>query len=557
MSAEDFQSLRSSARKELLDALTAHLPGKKVMYMDESLSSMVSLTLDVADLKNVGVDSWAKLDSPDVFRFEDQTCGVVFLVRSSNLFLFDFISLHLSPSRLNLVLLVHPSSLSASLAMGTSIGSREGSREGGGCLAKEILQDKPCEVVNISKLFLTVLESDLCDLEISGIFRDFHIFGGTWKLSTLAAVLGNFPKFPIIHSIGHASQFVAELLCKSYPSHQCSSNCSSKHSSSIHSSSKHSSNSELILIDRSIDMLSIIASQFSYESTIDETLGIKGGYVRRKFLYDELFREVRGRNFAQVSEFFKSKAESIQKVYREKEGLQEISDLHEYMEKFKVTQTAHTLLSWHVNLAKDISDQVSDRAALLEAEDGLMSGRLGGGAEEEIKKMMEKGETVDNVMKIGMMQGIVSGNFLGKQTIKDILQNYGIEYMGLMENTEILIKNLAKNFWKIKDIFDLVPEREDALGEGYAGYVPLTVRLIERKERWREHTEALNLLNGPVLEINTGRGEGELVVCFVGGVTYGEINALRVLAQKQKKQISVITTEILNCKSFFHSLAEF
>jgi hypothetical protein len=328
-------------------------------------------------------------------------------------------------------------------------------------------------------------------------------------------------------------------------------------------------NGRLVLIDRAVDALSIVASQFGYQATLDETLGIHNGMVKKTQLSSEdaIFLEIRGRNFAQVSEYFKSKAETIQEVYKEKERLKEISDLHDYMEKFKATQALHGLLTAHVNLAKEASDVMAINASVgeevLELEDAIISGRLSGSEIfRRLELLMEKGTNLEVVMKLAMVHGIIVGNVFDKNFVKSFLANYGVQMLALLENAEKASTLCSRNFWKIKDAFDLVPEGHDDLAEGYAGYVPLTVRLIQRLGKWREQTEALNLLNGPVLEIRpnaeTRRKDEDtsVVVCFLGGATYGEINALRVLAEKQKIKISILTTEIINCKSFFNSLAE-
>ena len=235
------------------------------------------------------------------------------------------------------------------------------------------------------------------------------------------------------------------------------------------------------------------------------------------------------------------------------------------MEKFKNTQTIHSLLTTHVNLAKEISDlqatRKSAQSEILEIEDGIMSGRIRNSTDifARLSKMIDKGEKLEHVLKLGTLSGIITGNFFDKKMNKQILESYGLDKIEILENLQVILSKNSKNFWKIKDLFDLVPEQTDDLAESYAGYVPLSVRLVQDLAKWRQQTERLNLLHGPVLEISQGSPllEGEtLVVCFVGGATFSEVNALRTLAKKQQKKIFVVTTEMLSAKSFFDSLAE-
>merc|ERR1712113_396646 len=47
-----------------------------------------------------------------------------------------------------------------------------------------------------------------------------------------------------------------------------------------------------------------------------------------------------------------------------------------------------------------------------------------------------------------------------------------------------------------------------------------------------------------------------VLVCFLGGVTYGEIAALRRLSELEdgRRKFLVLTTEVINTKKFFESL---
>ena len=76
-------------------------------------------------------------------------------------------------------------------------------------------------------------------------------------------------------------------------------------------------------------------------------------------------------------------------------------------------------------------------------------------------------------------------------------------------------------------------------------YAPLSVRLIEMRDQWKQHDEAMRLLPGPtierdqelpqaILESRTGGAAPSTkvtLVFFIGGITFTEISAIRYLSQ--------------------------
>ncbi|KAF4659005.1 Vacuolar protein sorting-associated protein 33B [Perkinsus chesapeaki] len=123
---------------------------------------------------------------------------------------------------------------------------------------------------------------------------------------------------------------------------------------------------------------------------------------------------------------------------------------------------------------------------------------------------------------------------------------------------------------------------DTGIAYAYSGYAPLSVRLVELTEAepngWRGAAENLNLLWGPAIEVACGVapeilpgsvdqdgtvGKGDkasrtnqlllvyhilqvVVVCFVGGVTYGEIAALRRLSA-----VEVFADKVINGQSAY------
>jgi hypothetical protein len=126
----------------------------------------------------------------------------------------------------------------------------------------------------------------------------------------------------------------------------------------------------------------------------------------------------------------------------------------------------------------------------------------------------------------------------------------------------------SKSKWpRIREEFRLILEANNenmdpgnALAEAYSGYVPLSIRLVQLlNSSWKTCADKLGLLRGPAIEIvqecpvatSGGVATGNSInvaVVFIGGVTYGEMAALRKLSQLEggKRRFIVITTDVAN-----------
>ena len=100
----------------------------------------------------------------------------------------------------------------------------------------------------------------------------------------------------------------------------------------------------------------------------------------------------------------------------------------------------------------------------------------------------------------------------------------------------------------------------------YGGYCPICVRLIEKafSNGWDSIKETLKKLPGetdfPINEseiINNEKNERKyFLAVFIGGITYGELAAIRYLNKINKnKKIIVLTTSMINTNKIFKALS--
>lgn len=96
-------------------------------------------------------------------------------------------------------------------------------------------------------------------------------------------------------------------------------------------------------------------------------------------------------------------------------------------------------------------------------------------------------------------------------------------------------------------------------------YVPLICRIVENTaaEGWNELK--LKRIFGdsiPIFCTNSSAPKPDnrirkaIIVCFIGGVTFAEIAALRLFAQNSDFRIIIVTTHIIQRSNFMQNLSE-
>ena len=591
----DLAGLRNLARKDLLHALATQ-PGKKILYLDDALTGIVSLTLEVADLRSHGVTSWGKLDNPDVFKFDDVASPAVFLIRAFGaraVLQAARVAAHLADDAKKGI--TRPYLLLVAPSMSFAV--------------RDKLRELRCDVrIECLPNFHTcILEGDLISAEIPGLFRDFHAFGSLAGLGNLSKILihwqKSFGKFRKIYSVGSAAKSLADMVLAAAAeesSEQATPAPGELRVPLVQSgvSGQHELLGRVdaaVFIDRRVDLASLFCTEVNYEALLDRVLGIKNGFIeipngdgKTQLALnsdDPIFKEMRDLPSSQLGSWLKRKASEIQETYKEKDSLQNIPEIHEYMTKFKTTQHEHSSLTAHVNLASTLSAAATSQdwfAAQLRLEDEIISGaKSGSEGVAAIEALIDHGEPMARIMRLMCLLSISSGGIKSKaleSLMKTCIEAFGIEMLPLLENLQVTgalkaAKNLnpagGSKWSKVKEAFKLVPadQENNDLGSAFSGYVPLTVRLVELLcgKGWRSATDALNLLWGPALEVSQtttetlrlGNPTQVTLLVFVGGVSYGEVSAIRALERLQgaKQRFIIMTTEMLNHSKLFDSLA--
>ena len=167
----------------------------------------------------------------------------------------------------------------------------------------------------------------------------------------------------------------------------------------------------------------------------------------------------------------------------------------------------------------------------------------------------------------------IKNKFL-EQIKKEFLNTYGYQDLFLIKNLEKvgMLKVLdGLNFYneankKLQLVYGNVDLNEpNDTSYAYIGYAPIIIRLIEKgiaQGGWSNIKDILKKIPGdsnfPTDESDIFKSTVDkqfILVVFIGGITYGELAAIRLLNKKNRnKKFVIITTGIINSKKIFESL---
>lgn len=594
----DIAGVQAYNRTSLLDLLHS-CPGRKILLMDASLSGPLSLICDPSDLKDHGAQ-FAKLGEP----IKTECNQIVFLVRSTHAELMSLVAAQIHSdetqglaSRRKYIVIFMP-------------------RKSEQCLQR-LEQENVLANVDILEhdLHFFPVDDDVLSMEMAGVYRDFHLHGDPTTLfyaaHALMSIQNRFGVIPSVHAIGSSAKYVAEMIIglrkekaldatlKDPTTTKTTSQVGVPPVAPKKEKSRKSQQPRIhgvVLIDRGVDLFSVLCSQFTYQALIDDIVGIKdtvaelgaditGGDAKKVRLSsdDVLYKEIRDLHIGVLGPLLHRKASEIQTTYAQKDNLKNIEEMHQYMKKFKAVQGEHTALQTHVNLAAHIKQMTTEDEYMqqLKAEDEITAGSSGNTLE-YIEDLIDDQKPIELVLRLMCLFSLANNGIRAKQLDhlkKAVTQMYGFEHVMTLcglEQAGLLRYQGGKSLWpQVKKSFNLFVDESEVdkdISYAYSGYAPLSIRLVQviksLQHGWRSCTDALNLLNGPAVIFEQPPDRGTVfeppdpsapqvvLVFFLGGVTYAEMAALRKLSDMEggRRKFIIATTEFLGPKKLFESL---
>ena len=458
-----------------------------------------------------------------------------------------------------------------------------------------------------------VLDYDIISMEDKQCFKELFLFKFSDCIDNLANILINFQeifgKIKNRYIIGENSKILAEILDK-------------KENEGFLTNDKNVINSQILacfLIDRSIDYITPMCSEFTYEAMLHKNFGLffnkmkidnnitkvkkkedpknlintnknkaKEDIVTINLSHDDrLYQLIKSFNFDKLRLFLSRRLQYQEDLLKTmKSDSQKKFDAESISKDvlmIKEMNLERPMLYMHINLTNYLLGLTSAPRAKrrLQLEQTLLSGDKD--CVELLHdyydmEMTRKGDPYE-LMKLFCLENLVFGGVKGKyyDSFKnDFLLTYGQKLFFLFKNLEelkILNKDgKSKLYQTLLEKLNLINFNVDINNPTdtsfvFGGFSPISIRLVEtalKKGFATIHKDILkNICNDfsfPPNEdqvINPNGDNNFILLVFIGGITYSEIEAIRFLNKSEefnKYKFLIITTNVINAKSFFEEI---
>ncbi|XP_064620988.1 vacuolar protein sorting-associated protein 33B-like [Lineus longissimus] len=450
-------------------------------------------------------------------------------------------------------------------------------------------------------LDLIPLDRDLLSLEMPGFFKSFFLENDQSWLHTVAKSLVSLQDLygiiPNVYGVGRGSKISFDLM-----NMMLRYGCDQK---------RRVSNEigHVFLIDRDIDFVTPLLSQVTYEGLVDETFGIKSGFVefgpeitRAKTVRllltsdDEVFEEIRNRHFSNVFGYLGAKARELQSGYDKRHGISSVSDMKNFVSnELKGLKQQHKSLALHIGASEVILGKKNkgDFEELLTTEHNLLEGIESRGItnyiEECIHRQLDKSLILRHLCLFsqtndGLPPALYKSmrtQFLHSHGFEHLLTFHNLKKIGLLTEQEKAPTPAAKqlgirksSFQALRKKLNLVPKfNEDFnlknpshMAYVFSGaYTPLSCKLIEQvisREGFTGLEDVMKHVPEPVFseyKVKSARATTSskvILVYFVGGCTYSEVVALRFLGKLKGWRFIIATSEMLNGRSLMDQVVD-
>ncbi|CAH8524983.1 unnamed protein product [Dicrocoelium dendriticum] len=212
----------------------------------------------------------------------------------------------------------------------------------------------------------------------------------------------------------------------------------------------------LVVIDRSVDCLTPLLSQLTYEGLISDKWGIRYGICRfpvdshasghqpiRTVLNgrDELFAELRDQNFTAVGPILSKRSKEISALRAESKSAKEITELRRVVDQLMEIRSTPVELETHTAIAEKIHKHVNTDEFMqgLATQQDFLSGIEADKAHPYIEDCILRVAPLEEVLRLICVQSFCNGGL--KQRLleyykREILQVYGFEHVFTLDNLE-------------------------------------------------------------------------------------------------------------------------
>lgn len=313
----------------------------------------------------------------------------------------------------------------------------------------------------------------------------------------------------------------------------------------------------LIIIDRGVDLATVLLTQLTYEGLIDELVGIQNNQadvdtavvgpapsapgsssrtpasaqpqqgLKRKIQLDssdKLYEQLRDSNFAIVGSLQNKVARRLKSDYESRHGAKSTTELREFVNKLPGYQAEQQSLKIHTGLTEEIMKHTTSEifTRTLEVQQNLAAGTDPSSQHDSIEELIGRDAPLEVVLRLLCLESCVAGGIRPKdlENFKRlILHAYGYQHLltlDALEKMQLLQSrnsagilpvpaggsrtNYAYLRKALRLIVDEVHEQNpDDIAYVYSGYAPLSVRLVQcilQKQYLLSITKGSNATNG-------------------------------------------------------------
>uniref|UniRef100_A0A915JTA9 Vacuolar protein sorting-associated protein 33B n=1 Tax=Romanomermis culicivorax TaxID=13658 RepID=A0A915JTA9_ROMCU len=372
---------------------------------------------------------------------------------------------------------------------------------------------------------------------------------------------------------------------------------------------------DLILFDRNLDYVSVFLSCLTYESLLDDTLGVNCGFVefedekstpqgeksknvKRNILLndqDGVYIEIRDHHFSHIYEQLREYSREIKSKLEKRHQIEKINEMKTFIAKdLQVLRQKQKNLALHANLfetvfnkklALQFSDLLNAECKTLNFDDLKFSVEF---CENLICEQKPKIIPLSFLCLLSIIyDGLNQKDYY--QLRKQFLQSYGHKYLNLLlnlkklrilfEKERNLTQSLVTNSNKFQNLckkLELLPKKtinsKNPVDCSYVfsgAFTPIICKLVGNILRGTFDGDDLRNIFGSNTVINKDTIHGHLltdrqdhnggpkikIIYFLGGVTYAEIAALRLLNKVNFPQFKFViaATHVINREKFIKS----
>uniref|UniRef100_A0AAR2JMQ6 Vacuolar protein sorting-associated protein 33B n=1 Tax=Pygocentrus nattereri TaxID=42514 RepID=A0AAR2JMQ6_PYGNA len=562
----DFSLLKRLARDQLI-YLLEQLPGKKDLFIDADLMSLLDRIANVTTLKQHEVDKLYKVElKPICMAFSTNLLYIVNSDKASGRF-----------RRYKIIFT--PQKFYAC----ETVLEEQG-------VYGDVTTDEWA-------FYLLPLDDDIISLELPEFFRDNFLEGDqrwvTTAGSALRLVYSLYGPFSKVYGIGRCAKMVYESWRDQVEDGE--------------QKARQPEIGNVFLIDRDVDFVTPLCSQVVYEGLVDDIFRIKCGSVEfgpevtssDKSLkvmvnsQDKVFNEIRNEHFSNVFGFLSQKARNLQTAYDKRRGM-DIQQMKTFVsEELKGLKQEHRLLSLHIGASECIMKKKTkqDFQELLKTEHSLLEGfevrECISFIEEHINRQISM---IDSLRLLCLLSITENGESYKTSSygIEHLLTFANLKQIGLLveqqpgETLTVMESKVGKlvndkTAGKIQANLHDITEASISLTLAHTSYSPslletlglvhqyllkfflnIILEKVLRKKPHQIHDVFFNCSHLCAVQRAKIKTDPQriILVMFLGGCTYSEISALRFLGREKGYKFIVLTTAITNSARLLEALLD-